>query len=103
MARATFTTTTDWQRIASGAVVATILKRGRGTIFVNEAATEVDASRFGSDIKANDQFQQFSDVETWVRHSDEGTPWELLLDGDVFVPPVELSPGFGDGFGDGFD
>lgn len=102
MARAEILTTTEWQQIATGAVLLTIIKRGRGAVLVNESATDTDANRFGSDVRANDQLQQFSDVETWVRHTG-GTPWAILVDGAVFIPPEPLSPGFGDGFGDGFD
>lgn len=103
MGRQNTVTTTDWQQVATGPVVVTILKRGQGTLFVNEAADFADANRFGSEVKANDQFQQFSEVDTFLRHGDSGKPWTLLINGALYVPPVVPSPGFGDGFGDGFD
>ena len=99
MARETFTSTPEWRQVASSPVVITILKQGKGTLFVNETATETDANRLGGETKVNDQFQQFSDVETHIKHGADGTPWSILADtGSV----AQLLRGFGPGFGPGF-
>lgn len=97
MARTEITTTTNWQQIAEGVALITILKKGSGTLFLNESATELDANRLCGEIKANDQFQQFSEVETHVKHSGGGTPWILLIDiiPEVF-PAIWLDSGDGD-------
>ena len=97
MARETFLSTTEWQQVATGVAVFTILKRGKGTLFVNETATETDANRLGSETKVNDQFQQFSDVETRIKHNAGATPWSLLVDGDVFIPPLVTNVTNGNG------
>ena len=83
MARDTITTTSSHVQVASGECVITILDRGNGTLFINESATDTDASRFGSaDIRINEQISQNSAVATFVR--DSGTkPWVLLIDGTL--------------------
>lgn len=97
MARTEITTTTNWQQIAESVALITILKKGSGTLFLNESATELDANRLGGEIKANDQFQQFSDVETHARHSAGGTPWVLLIDIiPEVLPAIWLDSGDGD-------
>ena len=96
MAKTTFITTTEWQQIAEGVALITILKRGRGTLFVNESATETDASRLGSEVLANDQLQQFSEVPTHVKHNTGGTPWVLLVDIiPEVIPAIWLDSGAG--------
>lgn len=88
MARNNFTSSTEWQEIATGAALLTILKRGRGTLFVNETETEVDANRLGSEVEVNDQYQQFSPVCTFIKHGAGGTPWNILVSSEAEVPGV---------------
>lgn len=86
MSRNNFTSTTEWQEIATGAAVFTILKRGRGMLLLNETETEVNANRLGSEVKVNDQYQQFSSVCTFIKHSAGGTPWSILVSSEVEIP-----------------
>lgn len=80
MAKATETTTGSHVQVASGECVITVLDPGNGTLFINETATDVNANRFGSALRANDQLTQNSAVDTFVRSG--GTkPWVLLIDG----------------------
>ena len=58
MAKTTITTTGSMVEVATGAAVITILKKGSGTLLINESATDANASPFGVDIKVNDQIQQ---------------------------------------------
>ena len=83
MAKTTITTTDTMVEVATGAAVITILKKGSGTLLINESATDVNASPFGGDIEVNDQIQQNAAVSSFVRHNGDGAGWKLLIDGTL--------------------
>lgn len=79
MARQTFQLTDTYQKIASGIATITIQKRGKGSIFFNETATDADAYHFRP-LKISEQYQQNATEDTFMRSSDP-TGWEVLVDG----------------------
>ena len=83
MAKATITPTDTYgSAVASGECVITILTPGNGTLFINETATDVNANRYGADLKANHQLTQNSAVDTFIRSSGD-KDWEILIDGVI--------------------
>lgn len=82
MAKNTFTSTASYVQVATGPCVITVLKAGRGTLFLNETATDTDAYRYSKEtLGVNDQLEQFSSVDTYIKGSDANDPWVLLVDG----------------------
>ena len=68
--------------VDSGECGITVLTQGKGTLFINETASDTNANPYGSDLKVNDQITQNSVVDTFVRST--GTkPWKLLIDGTI--------------------
>lgn len=90
MARATVTTTGTMEQIATGVAVFDIIKRGSGALLLNETASDTDASPFGVDVRPGDQLQQFSDVNTFARHTGAGDGWVLLIDGAA-IPDIPVN------------
>ncbi len=78
MAKQVFTITDVFQKVATGAVVITVRKRGNGSILFNETAA--DATSYKVRAETNEQFQQTGAVDTFVRATDP-TGWEILVDG----------------------
>lgn len=78
MAKQVFTLTDVFQKVATGAAVITIQKRGDGSILINETAD--DAASYKIRAELNEQFQQTEAVDSFVRAtSPDG--WEILVDG----------------------
>jgi len=79
MAKARTTVTTSWQQIAAGAAVFTVEKVGAGHLLFNE--TQADETAYRDRPSQNDQFEQRSDVTTYVKATGDG--WEIIADGSL--------------------
>lgn len=77
MPRATFNVTKDWQQVASAGATATIVRRGTGTLFFNEAATDVNALGFLEPVGG--QFVETESLPMFVRSNGEN--WIITVSG----------------------
>jgi len=73
----TIVLTEDWQQIAAGVCVITILKSGSGSLLFNNIGSDVDALPILPNI--GDQFDQNQNRTVFVRIKD-GIGWSVLVD-----------------------
>ena len=78
MAKQVVTITDTYQQVASGAAVITVVKRGDGSLLINETAA--DATAYNVRAEINEQFQQTDAVASHVRATD-ATGWQIIVDG----------------------
>jgi hypothetical protein len=78
MARARIVVDRNWQQIAIGRAVFSVLEVSTGSLLFNEIADDVTANQIPNPAFA-DQFQQSDDLPTFVRATKDG--WVLLADG----------------------
>jgi hypothetical protein len=78
MARATIEVTREWQQIATGRAVFSVLRVSTGSILFNETADDDTANKI-SNPGLSDQFLQADDKLTFVRATKDG--WIILADG----------------------
>lgn len=80
MARTVKNITEAYQSVSTGVAVFSFKKKGKGTLFINTVNTDDDtAEAFSSDGNER-QSQQESAVETFIRASDPGEGWEVIVD-----------------------
>lgn len=79
MAVDTVTVTNVYQQIAVGVVTVTVARKGSGSLFFNETAS--DTAAFTSNPPKNEQYSQTENKATFVRSDGTGTAWILRLDG----------------------
>ena len=80
MARKTITLTSSWQLLTTGAAGFEIKRESEGELWVNNAATEIAASkRSSAELQPTDQIFQTTDgEETWMK----GEGWEIIVDAE---------------------
>ncbi len=93
--KGTYVTTDEWVEVAAAPALITVLKRGRGTLWVNEVADDGTSSRFHSELGVNEQIQQFSSVPLFIKHT--GSLWVLLIVAEG-ITPLQMTDEFGDMF-----
>jgi hypothetical protein len=81
MARAKIEVTREWQQIATGRAIFSVLETSQGSegaLFFNESATDLTSNRIPNP-KVASQYQQSDDLPTYVRATKDG--YVLLADG----------------------
>ena len=79
MARTIILVPLTWTKIASGSVLITVKKSGRGVLLFNETPETTNA--YTCRGPAGDQFQQTEFKDTYVRATRLG--WRILVDGEL--------------------
>ena len=77
MAKSTIEITQSYQQIATGPVIITVLRRGKGSLLFNDTPSDVNALTDRASIT-----QQFTEDEnrlTFVRATGDG--WKVIVDG----------------------
>lgn len=77
MGRATFNVTSEWQQVASAGATVTIMRRGTGTLFFNEVASDVNQLGFVEPVGA--QFVETESLPMFVRSNGEN--WTITVSG----------------------
>ncbi len=77
MAKVRVAITGSYQKVSSGTAVITIVERGEGIILLDE--TGDDDTAYSLLAQPRDQFEQTSNLDTYVRATGEG--WIVIADG----------------------
>jgi hypothetical protein len=77
MAKSVISVTQSFQKVATGQCIITVCQRGDGYLVFNETASDTAAYNIASSY--DDQFEQMSAVDTYVKATGDG--WEIIVDG----------------------
>lgn len=77
MAKTRVVVTDSYQKVSSGTAVITIVEQGEGLILLDE--TGDDETAYSLLAQPGDQFEQTSNLDTYVRATGDG--WVIVADG----------------------